>query len=446
MRLLIGCLMLVACAAHPGDPGAIDAGSSRDGGTSAASWSAPVVIDADPGSGLDLSAAVDHQGHAAVAYFTKTAPARFQLVVARSKGAGDWSREVVAIPASASDLPGLPQLTGHYGLSLAFDADGQPALAFLGGGNAVNKPMGDGRWTNFDTGEPLPSSAVIMRKTSSGWTSTTVAASSGDIVSTGYAVDDTGVVTGLWAALAFDATGAAHAFFRDLHFGSDDSATRVSNLEYLQESSGGAKSAGELVAGGRGDPMGLAGAAAYTRATIVNGAPAVSFVLSPDSTDAAEQVWFAHRTGPAQWSKTMVSSAKGRAGQAPSLTAASDGSLAIAFYDSDQGDLLVARSSDGDQWTTDTLEALGDTGQHPAAAFDSDGHLGVLYAFCRAPTDPVGRCSSSSELRFRLGSADADRLAGGVPETTALMVDGAGRFVAVYKAPGGGLQVVTRSR
>jgi hypothetical protein len=441
-------LAITACAGHPAgsqtgtDAGAGAADAGSDGGPS---WSAPITIDANAQSALDLTAVLDPSGHAAVAYFTQTAPARFQLVLARDDGTGAWTSENVAIPADASDLPSVPELTGHFGLALAFDPAGNPALAFLGGGNADLKTMGDGRWTSFVTGEPLPSSAVVMRRTAAGWTSSTVAEYSSSIVSTGYAVDDTGVVTGLWAGLAFDQTGFLHAVFRDIHFGSDESATAVSNLEYLQQDASGNKVAGELVAGGRGDPLMLAGAGTYTHAAVVKGQPVVTFALSPASTSDVQQVWFAQRTGVGQWSKVMVSSITGEDGDGPSFAVNPGGGLAIGYYDATEGDLDVAQSPDGTTWTPSTLEALGDTGHHPAIAFDPHGDVGALYGYCRAPYDPAGSCSPAQELRFRIGNGAPERVAGFVPTATALLADSRGRFFAFYKDPNGGLMLSTRS-
>jgi hypothetical protein len=470
--LLVAGALLAACSAKPGGNGAGSADSGApDGSTSSSdagppAWSTPAAIDTNTSSGFDLTAAVDPSGHAAVAYWTETDTSMeyFEPVIARDDGHGNWTQEVISIPASQSDLASVPELTGHYGMALAFDSQGNPWIAFLGGGNADLKTMGDGRWTNFDTGQPLPSSAVLMNKVGGTWNSTTVAEYSNSIVTTGFMVDDEGVVTGLWAGLALDEMGTVHAFYRDIHFGSDMSATSVSNLEYYEQSASGTKLNGELVAGGRGDPDMLQGAGQYTRALLANGLPSVAYSLSSMDTSSVEGVWFSQRTGNAtdttlpdggpndgatNWTRVNLTMDDGEVGDGPSIAWQSGQGFAVGFYDlpstMNSGVLKVFTSPDGTTWTPNTWEALGDTGHYPSVAFDTSGNLGVLYGYCRAPTDSTDGCSPNQELRFRLNVDDEEHVDSRMPSATALVVDGSGRFIAIYKVPGGGLMFATRT-
>jgi hypothetical protein len=421
-------------------------------------------------SGLDLTAAVDPAGHAAVAYFTQTATGVFEPVLARDDGTGHWTQEIIQIPVSQSNLSTVPELSGHYGIALAFDPQGNPTLAFLGGDNADTKPMGDGRWTNFTTGQPMPSSAVFMQKSGGNWNSQTVSTTSHDIVMTGFPVDDNGVVTGLWAGLVIDPTNVLHAFYRDIHFGSDQDATAVANLEYWQGNAAGTKAVGELVAGGRGDPIMLEGAGDYTRAVYASGHPAVVFALAPNDSASVQQIWFSQRTGnytgatfpdggmndgAPNWDTVCVAGpvgcafsgpANGEIGGGPSLAWQNGPGFAIGFYDSDEGVLKVFTSPDGKTWTPNTLEALGDTGHHAQVAFDGSGNLGVLYGFCHTPIEVGPTCSSSQQLRFRLGATGGAEVVAFVnPDAAAVVVDGSGKFMAIYKDPNGGVNFATRS-
>lgn len=428
MRRLIALALLAGACAAPAEPDAPDASDTSDAGdVTGPRWTASELIAASPVAGLDLVAATDDEGRVQAAFFEKTDGGRYDLVVLGERD-GLFEREVAE-----------PGLTGHFGVSLAIDSIGAPAVSYLGGGTADAE--GDGRWKSFDTGESLPSDAVVSRRTAAGWQQSIVARLSNSVVTTGFPIDDNGVVTGLWSALAFGADGGLHVAFRDMHFGSDDSASAASNLEYVRPGGG-----GELVGGGPSDPEHLIGAASYARMVVAEGEPALTFTLGPDSTDDAEQVWFARR-GASGWTKTRLSAAAGRTREPPSLAWSPQRGFAVAFLDADEGDLVVARSSDGTSWTTETVEALGETGRHPAVAFAGET-LGVLYAFCRGATEPENRCSSRAELRFRtfdgVSWSSSERVAAGVPEASALVVDGAGRFVAVWRDPSSGVRLSRR--
>lgn len=440
-------LVFAACGSGSAFAVAPDAGSDAGAPDAGPGWGAAVLVDGAAGAGLDLASALDPQGHPAIAYFRKDGPGRYPLILARETAPGTWSTEVV--PAS---LDG-GTLTGHYGLGLAFNPDGAPALAYLGGQAADDKSPVDHRWHDFETGDPLPSDAVLARKTSAGWTRQTLGSKSDSFVHTGFAVDDQGSELGLWAGVAFSPDGVAHVIQRDVHFGSDQSATDASNLEYGQFNLAGII-AGESVTSRVSGPAPLIhGGGNYTHLIIVNGQPAVSFALSSDSVSDAVQVWFARRTGAGAWTRTQVSAVRGSPGHGPSLASSATAGFALGILDADQGDLLVATSADGLAWSVNTVEALGETGYHPAVAFGKAG-LGVLYAYCRSPIDPAGHCNPSvQELRFRLpGSAgpsgawlEPEHVDGAVPEATALLTDGSGNYLAVWRDPLLGLRAARRS-
>ena len=468
-----------------------DAGpdAGPDGGQ-AATWSAPATVDSAAGSGLDLIAAVDPQGRPAVAYFTFSAVAGqdgglYPLTLARELTPGTWTTETVpaAIDGGA--------LTGHFGVALAFDASGNPLLAYVGGHGTLGDAPPDGRWNDLGTGLQLPSDAVLARKSGAAWTRYSLGTMSNSFVADGLAVDDQGGVIGLWPAIAVDPSGAIHVVQRDVHFGVDQSATDSSNLEYAQftlgasaatQSAGTGDMVGSFRTGepcvydpadaGTCAPVGkrlVSGAGNYNRMVLAGGQPAVTFALAPDSTAEARQVWFAKRTAPAaadnaaRWTKARISAAQGQAGHPPSLAySASAGAggaplFAVAFYDLGGGsDLRLATSSDGAVWSDQPIEAAGVTGLHPAAAFGGagGGTLGLLYAFCRSAIDPNTSCNQTTqELRFRAGPpdaatlffADVERIAGVMPDQTALVADGQGKFVAIWREPGGVVKASRRS-
>jgi hypothetical protein len=472
---LLGCLVLTTVFSSGGcggsstpSDGGPDAGpdAGPDGGPS---WSTPVTIDSNVASGLDLVAAVDPQGHPAIAYFTHGPDGggvpTYPLTLLRETTPGSWSGEVV--PAA---LDG-GALEHNFGLGLTFDGQGNPVVSYAGGLAPDDKSPADGRW-HFD-GYPAPSDSVVARKSGSGWTRYTLGSYSNSFAASGFAVDDQGSVVGLHSSVGVDSTGKVHVVQRDVHYGNDASATAKSNLEYGQFTlSGGStsKSVGELIirsndstasgaCTGGGCVTGttpLAGGGTYSRMVMANDQPAVSFALGPDTINESQQIWFALRTASSGWKVTRLSAVNGQPGHPPALAYRAGSGYAVAFFDGINGDLFFSSSADGITWPSQAqpVETLGYTGLHPAAAFDQSGNLGLLYSYCRAPTDPTSSCNSSSaQIRFRtattavgdLFNAPTEAVDPSVPDATALVVDGNGHYVAIWHDPALGLRMSRRS-
>jgi len=446
---LLAALFAMACGSSPGPPdGGPDGGDGGqpDAGDAGPTWSAVVTVDSASGAGLDLAATLDPAGRPAAAYFVRNAPGSYSLVLARELTDGNWTRET--LPAN---VDGGTSLTGRFGASLAFEAAGNPVIAYLGGEAADVQRGNDGRWNSLENGASLPSDAVLIRKSGGTWTQQVAATLSDSIASTPYAVDNQGAVTGLWPALAIASDGGVHLAVRDIHFSADQSAYEKSNLEYRRaDAFGVAQNLGELVVPSVDEPDGggIKGAGSYVQMALIGGEPGVLFALSPTATDDAEQLWFARRS-TSGWSRVRLSAVTGRPGHPPSLAYSASAGLAVAFHDASGGDLLVATSTDGASWITGSPESLGETGLHPAAAF-AGSTLGVLYAYCRAPTDPGTTCNTATqELRFRAQPAgafgDKERVAGLMPDSSALLGEANGRFVALWRDPAGALKAARRT-
>ncbi|HEX4383646.1 MAG TPA: hypothetical protein VH083_11870, partial [Myxococcales bacterium] len=396
---------------------------------------------------------------------------QYALVIARESSTGAWTTEQVPAALDGGSL------TGHYGLSLAFDPQNNPAVAYMGGDISFNDPDGvhDDRWIaslasgDGPTAARLPSDLVIARKSGTTWTRTTLATSSDSIVSdkaqTTSNVDDQGAVTGLWASLLFDSDSSFHVVTRDVHFGADASAYDASNTEYAHFSSAGAKVTGEIVTS-RIFPLApvtqqIHGGGTYSHLVLAaDGQPAVSFSTDAAAPNGAAQVWFAKRTAANTWTRTQVANNQGRVGHGPSLAFSPTQGYAIGLIGGvvGDGDLQVSFSADGVTWPTspNTVEALGDTGYHPAVAW-SGSTLGLLYGFCHGttfsgttPCDPVAQ-----QLRFRIPGANGPLSTWSnievvtptllVPDATALVADSSGKFVAIWKEPGSGLKFSRRT-
>ncbi|HEX4384976.1 MAG TPA: hypothetical protein VH083_18585 [Myxococcales bacterium] len=501
--ITLAILLLSACG---GTSGGGPLGTNDGGFTvtdAGPTWTTAALIDGNSDAGLDLTSAVDNDGNPAVAYFRKdpnvflsacNADAgcpQYALVIARESSTGAWTTEQVPAALDGGSL------TGHYGLSLAFDPQNNPAVAYMGGDISFNDPDGvhDDRWIaslasgDGPTAARLPSDLVIARKSGTTWTRTTLATSSDSIVSdkaqTTSSVDDQGAVTGLWAGLIFDKTPNSNSFHvvtRDLHFGAAAADFDGSNTEYAHFISGQAKpDIGEMVSSrlfpttdifGKADSsQQIHGGGTYSQLVLgSDGQPAVSFATDTVSSNGASQVWFARRTtaaslpaGTNAWTRTQVANNQGRVGHGPSLAFSPTHGYAIALLGGTvgDGDLQVTFSADGVTWPSlttggpNTVEALGDTGYHPSVDWSVDT-LGLLYGFCHGttfsgttPCDPVAQ-----QLRFRIPGANGPLSTWSNPETVASIVPDAavlthetssGKFVAIWKEPGAGLKFSRRT-
>lgn len=449
--VLASCLSLaglgaVGCGSNNGNT-PHDAGQDAGFDAGTETWT-DTVIDSNADGGLEMSAAVDPSGKAGVAFFRKDnftadgGPSElFAIVYAHETSPGVWAEETISNAAG----DGGTYLTGHYGLALAYDPSGNPAITYMGGGITEAKPGADGRWHNFATGLSMPSDSVMIRKSGSAWTKTTLGTLSNSFVTTGNAVDDNGVVIGLWSAVAFGSDGTAHVVQRDLHYGSDQGASSDANLEYTQVSSGGATSNGAIVASNRtpSNPL-VQGAGTHTRMVMAGTSPALTFSLSPDSTSAAREVWFATNTGSG-WTRKQLSSALGQDGSGPALAYSATRGFAVAYFDAQNGDSRLLTSADGVTWDDEPNEVLGVTGLHPGAAFNGST-LGVSWAFCRSPIDPDGSCNPDvQEFRFRTIASDGtpgpvETIKKVMPTYATLLPTSSGgaSFIAIYQDPARG--------
>ena len=81
-----------------------------------------------------------------------------------------------------------------------------------------------------------------------------------------------------------------------------------------------------------------------------------------------------------------ISDAGPAVGRYTSVAAAADGTLHVAYYDIDNGDLKYARGS-GETWAIHTVDSAGDTGLYTSIALDAGGAPWIAY-FQKAGADP----------------------------------------------------------
>jgi len=121
-------------------------------------------------------------------------------------------------------------------------------------------------------------------------------------------------------------------------------------------------------------------------------------------TDERGRLKYAEQRGDGTWNAGVVDGT--RRGLQPSLVATGSG-RAIAYYDAARGDLRVARRG-ARGWSSRTVDAAGDVGQHPSMAGNAaTGRLGIAY-YGATSRDLKYAFSSAAGWRSRVVDADGD--------------------------------------
>lgn len=270
------------------------------------------------------------------------------------------------------------------GLSVAFQANGQPAVAYLGGPTDLALST---YWWNNDA-------VASYRTGTNAWTEYTAAQNSGDAPGTNP-VSINGYLVGIYPALAFDSTNKGYLAYRDCHFG-QSVGTGDYNGSDLELAEGGPTSWNHvsLVEGGN-DKRAWGG---HTRMLMVGDQPAlvqdrVIGVPNGYGTD----VYFLRRdagSGNPSWSPAIIVSAAAQVSPGPSL--AYDGTkYGVAFTDLQAvgGQALYfaesARTPDGGVSfpLKDVVVQAGSSGWYPTVAYrPSTKDPSIAYHVCSVRT------------------------------------------------------------
>ena len=174
----------VACSGGGGDPGT-DAGTGPDsGGEEQARYDLYGVTGAADLN--DLSLAVGPEGRVGIAWFDTLGPHSGR------SGVTDYAvryREWRDGAFGEVEEVAVVQLA-QFGIDVAFDEDGHPALTFLGGDNATQSGGTSVFWQQSDA-------VIARRRTTGSWEVETVARFS-DNAPAGNNVSDTGYLVGLY--------------------------------------------------------------------------------------------------------------------------------------------------------------------------------------------------------------------------------------------------------
>ena len=375
-RLLGFLLLAAACSgtSTAGDAGAAgDASAKGDAGTTGGPTYEILVLDpaAAGEAPLAIAATAEKVG---VAYFAEV-------------GAGHELRYVE--PGKAPQKVASVKLA--YGVSLAFDAQGNPVIGYLGGA-----PLGT-YWTESD--------AALATRKGDVWTTQIIASKSDDApASPPLATSDIGDVVGLSPSIAIGAANKLFFAWRDIHGGQFPVQDfQHSDLELAEGTLGGALSKKVAVLGGNS----TVGHGGFNSLVLRGLEPAIAYSAQPSSAiEEPHDVWFTQRaSGKFTLPVRLASVGDTRSG--PSL--ATDGvNLGIAYEDRAAGIMSFLESADGVTWQPpDPVHGTGTGGFFPSLAYDPDSKSPVI-AYYVCSTKPAAQICPADEDELRLAIRRAD--------------------------------------
>lgn len=332
----------------------------------------------------------------------------WEVVYAEPDNDGQWTTEVV----------GESDTTGTQGLSIAFDAQGNPAVSFMGGVEDALIRCG-------------ASSLYLARRSGSTWNVSAVAETSAS--PTAFPEDATacaelqdycnfGTVVGEWSSLLFHEGQPALAF-RDIHAGFAQDDYLRSDLELIWQ---GNRLAIDAPYGG----------GAYASLAVRNGQPVVAHANLQEFQKVG--LWVNWNDG-SEWKRTRVVN-NGNIGRRVRIGAVGD-RMSLVHHDTQDNKLIYHESTDGESWTRTVIDQTGNTGRSPSLTFDGAGNPVVAYRHCGAfnPNNP--NCDPQTDgLRYRVRLGGSWRVADVRNERTAsdaefvsVTLDGNNLPVIAYK-------------
>jgi hypothetical protein len=347
-------LLAAACSSTPPAPGS-DGGTDNhsDGGPqpNGPSFDIAVLDDNAPGRmWLSLASSGSKIG---VAYYVETGSTPpFELRYVEQGGT----------PES------LGQVTRAFGVSLVYDASGNPVIGYLGGTSQTQAG-----WQQSDL--------AIATKSGGSWQTSIAATLSGDCAS-GQTFNDTGDVVGLYPALVVRPNGNIFAAYRDVHYAQFPTDWAKSDLETVEGAFGSWTRNQCMVA--LGGPF--QGAGGLNSAVLgPSDQPAVawsSFPASAGEPGTPIDVYFSTRAS-GTWSNPIKVHTSAGTDSGPSLAYDSRVGYAVAYEDRGQGVTYYQESSDGKTWrTAQPMYTTATGGWYPSLAFTPDGEPAIAWYDC----------------------------------------------------------------
>jgi len=428
------CLTLALVACKGGDEETPpDGGVKPDGGSNANSPYSRFTLEGTANELQPLALAVGPGDVVGVAYFFRLPSSQdYEIRYLQVSGGQVSSPEKVATVQRVS------------GVSVAFDSNGRPAVAYLGGGSDDSV-----LWLQSDL-------AVSYRMGTNQWTQS-IAVTRGDQALAGNAVSDRGFLVGLNPAIVFNGTQAFVAY-RDGHDG--QFPQQDWNGSDLEVAIGGPASwTARVVQAGGDDKLAYGG---HISMVMANGQPALvhdQVYGSPDGT--GQNVLFQRRRADGTWTAKYQVQAVANTQRGASLAWDPVLGYGIAVVDRNDSKLTFSecRGNTASQCTVaadwlapDPVFQAGSGGWYPSLAIDPKTHdPSIAFYICSAsPGANEGGCSpNEDELRV------ATRIEGNWRE---VLVDSEGGWspklaflstgqrVIAYRAPANGALMLAVER
>jgi hypothetical protein len=422
------CLMLALAACKGEEETPPDGGVKPDAGPDTSSPFTKLTLEAAANELQPLALAVGPGDVIGVAYFFRLGDSNdYEIRYIQVSSAGQVSQ-----PEKVATVQRV------YGVSVAFDSNGRPAVAYLGGPLDPNATF----WFQNDV-------AVAFRTGANQWTES-VAVSMSNQAAAGNPVSDSGTVVGLFPALVFNGTQAIVAY-RDVHQGATPQQDWAgSDLEAATGTPG--NWTARMVAAGGNNKQAYGG---HISMVLANGQPALVHDQIQGSADGTgSNVLFQRRNTDGSWTmplqvQTVGNTQKGASlawdpvlGYGIAVVERSDNKLTFVQC---RGSTATQCSAAGDWTTPDPVYQSGTGGWYPSLAIDPKTHDPSIafYVCSKSPGANEGSCNpNDDELRvttriegnWREVVVDAE---GGITPKMAYL--STGLRVIAYRAPGNGV-------
>jgi len=428
---------LAACSSNPGNPPTD--GGNPDGRPPPGT---PIIYSLDgtqTDPSLHLALAIGPNDRVGVAYFRKVSGSNFEVRYVEYRNGNVSNSELVQSVLRSSDS-WCTQC--NYGVTIAFQSNGQPAVAYLGGSDDGSASA---FWRQSDA-------AIAYRQSDGSWREQIAVRYSneaicGNPVSDGPGPGGSVNVVGLFPALGFIGSNAYLAY-RDVHGG--QFPFQDWNGSDLEVATGGETTWDHrpIVCGGD-DKKAYGG---HTQMVIAQGQPVVVSDEIYNSADGTgTNVLFHRRNSDGSWTGTpwsspVISVSNTQAG--PSLAYDSTTGYLIAVTDRTSNTLLFTSSTNGTTWTVATpVVQEGTTGWYPSVAIDPNAHEpSIAYYHCANRTGIAEGSCPANENQLRLmyrvsgsiwrGPTLLDSQGGVFPKLGFLS---SGRMVVAYRHPATGV-------
>ena len=392
---LLSLAVVAACSGNGstgGGNGTTSSSSSSSGG-SGSGWTIVPLDTTDGGDNSDLELAVGPSDVVGVAYYKA-------YVGDAGTDFNPYQVRYVQYANGTANAPSIVDTIYHpdFGLGLAIQSSGLPAVAYLGGASYGMGAAASIYWIN--------SQAIVSYQQANGsWTQEIADNALSDTLSQTvnscptlnscpYLAQGQAVVLGLFPSIAFDSKGTAYDYFRDIHYAQSigtDSDYGSSNIN--GEIGGQANWTQEWASAGNTwdyDGTPVLGMGGHIRMVLANDQPALvndEFSTTAGDNNSGVNVDFMMRLGStplSDWSCPQRIISAGATQTGPSMAWDSTFGYAVTVYDTVTTKLFYTSSKDGITWPgpTDVDDVYaGAGGWFPSIAISPVTHKPTITDF-----------------------------------------------------------------